>query len=62
MVKKRKNTIPTTYVEMIDRGSLFLREYILLQESAYDVKLEKTFSKMTDDEKRLMIERVSAMQ
>lgn len=25
----------------------------------YDVKLEKTFSKMTDDEKRLMIERVS---
>ncbi|CAF1538342.1 unnamed protein product, partial [Rotaria sordida] len=24
----------------------------------YDVKLEKTFSKMTDDEKRLMIEKV----
>jgi hypothetical protein len=28
----------------------------------YDVKLEKTFSKMTDDEKRLMIERVSTIQ
>ena len=25
----------------------------------YDVKIEKTFSKMNDDEKRLMIERVS---
>jgi hypothetical protein len=25
----------------------------------YDIKLEKTFSKMTEDEKRLTIERVS---
>lgn len=33
---------------------------VFLQDSVYDVKLEKTFSKMTDDEKRLMIERVSA--
>ncbi|CAF3814910.1 unnamed protein product [Rotaria sordida] len=30
-----------------------------LQESPYDVKLEKTFSKMTDDEKQLMIEKIS---
>ncbi|CAF1473612.1 unnamed protein product [Rotaria sp. Silwood1] len=29
-----------------------------LKESPYDVKLEKTFSKMTDNEKRLMIEKV----
>ncbi|CAF1990936.1 unnamed protein product [Rotaria magnacalcarata] len=32
-------------------------EYNSDDESAYDVKLEKTFSKMNDDEKRLMIER-----
>ncbi|CAF0808309.1 unnamed protein product [Adineta ricciae] len=32
-------------------------EYDSDDESAYDVKLEKTFSKMNDDEKRLMIER-----
>ncbi|CAF1352093.1 unnamed protein product [Rotaria sp. Silwood1] len=32
-------------------------EYDSDDESVYDVKLEKTFSKMTDDEKRLMIER-----
>ncbi|CAF2070307.1 unnamed protein product [Rotaria magnacalcarata] len=32
-------------------------EYDTDDENVYDVKLEKTFSKMTDDEKRLMIER-----
>ncbi|UJR09457.1 hypothetical protein I4U23_013696 [Adineta vaga] len=32
-------------------------EYDSDDETVYDVKLEKTFSKMTDDEKRLMIER-----
>ncbi len=35
-----------------------MENIFFLYESAYDVKLEKTFSKMNDDEKRLMIERV----
>ena len=42
--------------------SSLTQDLLRCQESAYDVKLEKTFSKMTDDEKRLMIERVSVVK
>ncbi len=37
---------------------VLMEVFYFIQESMYDVKLEKTFSKMTDDEKRVMIERV----
>ncbi len=54
---KQKNMIRMMYV--IDEQFIVLIEvFSFIQESVYDVKLEKTFSKMTDDEKRVMIERV----
>lgn len=48
--------IPTMYVIQQIAKEI---ECLVVQDSVYDVKLEKTFSKMTEDEKRLMIERVS---
>lgn len=56
--EKPKETSPTKKRKaMSDDDGDKTEEYNSDDESAYDVKLEKTFSKMNEDEKKLMIER-----